>query len=161
ERRASQPVRGDRVVRAALADRVVLQGTEVDVGLLAIQLAALRGGAGLGRDRHHDRLVPGISARQALAGPPLERRASSVVGGATTARTERRVPPGVQWPRTEIPGRPPQNARRHRQTKTRARRRFTPGIQSGILKNRSNSATSKSVSEEIRSPVVTDATFAG
>ena len=86
ERAAPERQRRDRAVLAALADRAVLQGTEVDAGLRPVSLPVVRGSAGLGRTRHHDRAVPGAPARATLARSAVERgtpRSGGQLNGCT------------------------------------------------------------------------------
>src|SRR5262249_52763867 len=103
----------DRVVLAALADRVVLQGTEVDAGLPPIPVPAVRAGGRLDGAGADGVPIPRALPGAATASPRFEQGGETLVGAPADLRPLPSGPFGERADRIEVLGRAARHTRRH------------------------------------------------
>src|SRR6185437_16538613 len=112
ERPAAAGAGRERVVLAALADRVVLQGTEVDAGVPPVPVPAVRAGGRLDGTGADGVLVPGALPCAATAAARLKRGGEALVGTPADLWPLPSAPPGERADGTGVSRRPVGDARR-------------------------------------------------
>ena len=118
ERPAAFRARRGRVVLAALADRVIFQGAQVDAGLPPVPVPEIRAGGRLGGAGAHGVHVPGVVPGATDVATRLERRKETLVATPADLRPMPSGPFGERAKRIEVHRRPSGNTRRNAKTET-------------------------------------------